>query len=91
MVLAASLWVNNASANVVMVQSSPDSTYGYQGYRATCPSGYVITGILNDYAPGSSLPFINATTVVSAGGSNGGESGDNAGAKFILICAKVCN
>lgn len=90
MVLVLGLWANNAMSDVVMVQSSLDWTYGYQGYRATCPSGYVITGILNDYAPGSSLPFINSTTVVSTGGPNG-EAGDHIGVKFILICAKVCN
>lgn len=88
-VLMATLWTGNAMADVVMVNSVSDWSYGYQGYKATCPAGYVITGVIGE-GPLPGLPHITSTTIISTGSPNG-EAADVPGAQFKLICAKVCN
>jgi hypothetical protein len=82
-VLMAALWMQSASADVIVVEAtgSPDDHY-----YASCPAGYVI--VSTTYSPYLS----SSENPTSASSYAGGCCDDYYQAyQFKIFCAKVCN
>jgi hypothetical protein len=84
-VLMAALWMQSASADVIVVEASGSSQYSFS---ASCPSGYVIVSVHQIPQVGNWVQLNSTTNPTSAYSQ---ATGDLQATTFKLMCAKVCN